>query len=203
MKLRTLALSTLLAAAACGKSSDLPRLQEEASSIVSVYTPRVDALQRRVKELDQRGQALGGAANDAPAKQLYSQARAKVDQLRGLLQSLPGATQEAAKTNNAEELEKLIDESRERIEKDSTEAIDELDAVESWMWTTEGARATQNAQGEPAPTPPPGSGTNTGTGAQPGTPTGTTGAATDGTSPPPTAAPTPPGQGSDAGRRVP
>ena len=175
MKLRSIALFMFLAVAACGKSSDLPRLQEEALGLVQVYTPEVDALQRQVKQLDQRGQALGGAANSADAQRQWNEARAKVDQLRGLLQSMPSAVQAAAKTGNAEELTKLIDESRARIEKDSTAAAAQLDAVESWMWTAESAHATPPAPPAPAPAP-----------AAP--------AATDATSPAP-------GAGSDTGHR--
>jgi hypothetical protein len=186
MKLRSIALFMFLAVAACGKSSDVPRLQEEALGLVQVYTPQIDALQRQVKQLDQRGQALGGAANSADAQRLWTEARAKVDQLRGLLQSMPAAVQAAAKTNNPEELEKLIDESRARIEADTTAAADQLDAVESWMWGAESARATPTppAPTPPAPTPPPAD-----TGTPPAAPV-----ATDGTSPAP-------GAGSDTGHR--
>jgi len=185
MKLRSIALFMFLAVAACGKSSDLPRLQEEALALVQVYTPQVDALQRQVKQLNERGQALGGATNSADAQRQWNEARAKVDQLRGLLQSMPAAVQAAAKTGNAEELTKLIDESRARIEKDTTAASDQLEAVESWMWVAESARATPTPP-PPAPAPAPAPVDPAPAPAAP--------AATDGASPAP-------GAGSDTGHR--
>lgn len=194
MKLRTIALFTLLAVAACGKVSDQPRLQEEALGLVKTYTPRVDALQRRLAELDKRGRAARSAGDPAAAMRLWSEAQAKIDQLRGLLQGMPAAVQTAAKTNNPEELEKLIDGSEARLEHDIIESNAQLDGVESWIWNAEHQTVAQAAA------PGAGTGSDTGTATQP---TETTGAATDGTSPPPTAAPTPPGAGSDAGRRLP
>jgi len=152
-----LALGLALSLAGCQKSPDLGRVKEETLELVKVHVKALDQLQRRSDALLQRGQTLGAKTRGnsqgiADAGRILTEARAKLDQLRGLAQSAPKSVEEAMKAGNDEEMYKLSDEMVEKLEDGATLVRADLDAVEQWLAIAEGRPAP--AAPVPPPTPP-------------------------------------------------
>jgi hypothetical protein len=127
-------LFAVIAASGCEKTNDVPRLQEEALAIQKTYQERLGELAQRAEVLGKRGNTLPpDAPNSADAQRSYRQAREKLEECHGNLQQVP--TRVRAGTTS-EELDKLIDELRERLEACVVETTSELAAVESWIGVT-------------------------------------------------------------------
>jgi hypothetical protein len=158
-KLRSIWLSSvllgllgLLTSAGCEKSSDVGRMQEDATTMVKGYRPRIEELQRRSDLLMKRDRALTTALPGiTEARKLLGEAKRRIDQLEGTLDAAPAAIQAGAKSGHAEELEKLMDELHAKLEDGIIESTSALAAVESWLGTAEATPAVHAPP--PAPVP--------------------------------------------------
>jgi len=154
-----LALGLALSLAGCQKSADLSRVKEETLELVKVHNKVLEQLQRRSDALLQRGRTLGAKGSSsqgiADAGRILTEARAKLDQLRGLAQSAPKSVEEAMKAGNDEEMYKLSDELVEKLEDGATLVRADLDAVEQWLAIAEGRPAPAAPVTPPTPPAPP------------------------------------------------
>jgi len=154
-------LLALIAASGCEKTNDVPRLRDEALATAKDYQQRVDELQHRADEIARHANTLPpDALNTADAQRVFRQALSKLSESLRHLQQAQGA----ATSDSIEELEKLIDSLRERVEREVVEITWELSAVESWTATIQqrrGAPRVPPAAPDPAtddaPPVPPGS----------------------------------------------
>jgi uncharacterized membrane protein YccC len=113
------------------------------------YQQRVDELQHRADEIARRANTLPpDSLNSADAQRVFRQVLSKLAEARRHLQQ----AQDAAKADNLEELEKLIDSIRERLDGEVVETTSGLAAVESWIGTVE---QRQNAPRVPPAAPEP------------------------------------------------
>jgi chromosome segregation ATPase len=136
-------LLALLAASGCEKTNDVPRLRDEVLATAKDYQQRVDELQHRADEAARRANTLPrDALNSADAQRVFRQALGKLGEARRHLQQ----AQAAVKSDSVEELEKLLDSVRERVESEVVETTSEISAVESWIGTVE---QRQGAAGAP------------------------------------------------------
>lgn len=158
-----LALAVVLALSAihlggCQKSADLGRIQEESLELVKVHVRVLDQLQRRSDSLFQRGRALGAKAGAnsqgiADAGRLLTEARGRIDQLRGETVKAPSSIAAAAKSGNDEELYKTTDVLVEQLDNGAALVRADLDAVDQWMAIAEG-RPAPAGQAMPATATP-------------------------------------------------
>ncbi len=150
--IKHLVLAVVLATSltACQKSTDLGRVQEESLDLVKVHIKALDQLQRRADRLLERGRVIGSKAGPntqgiADAGRILTEARANLDQLRGLTSSAPKAVADAAKVGE-EELYKTADEMVEKLDNGAAAIRADLDAVDQWLAI---------AESRPAPAAPP------------------------------------------------
>ena len=156
IKLRCTVLFTLLAASGCEKSNNVPGLQEEALATARAYQGRFEELAHRAEALGRRGSSFPpDTRNTADAQRAYRHALSTIDEQSRYLRQIPVRVQAGVKSGDPEELEKLIDEQRQRLEVRLTEANAEITAVESWIGLADQAQATRRAAGAPAAAPPP------------------------------------------------
>jgi len=178
MKLRSLygPVLALALGGGCAKSNDVAPLQAEATALGATYTAQVDNLERRAKELEERAGRVRAAPDVGEAVRLFNEARIKVAELRAMAQRAPaaiamaagGATSKPAGSaagsaaSPAEEpsdpkwnLERILDEMKERFTVGITEATAKLDAMESWIYYAERYVAPQPVAPPPEPTAPP------------------------------------------------
>jgi hypothetical protein len=132
-----------LAAAGCEKVNDVPRMQDEALEVAKSYRGRLDELAHRADAI--RFDRL----RTADAKLTYKEARIALDRARTELQRLALTIPDKAKAGTPEDLQRLIDTARERLELGVTDATSKLSAVESSL-----AMAEHPGDGRP-PAPPP------------------------------------------------
>jgi hypothetical protein len=173
MKLRAFALCIVLALyavvlAGCGKTSDLPAMQDEANGVVTMYKPRFEHLEKRVVALEDRSrrippQTVVDPASVKDVQRLFSEANTKLNEMKGEMASAANRIKAAAtppdeskpadaNKNPRTELLKLTGELRERFETGHTEINAKLDSVESWLATLEWRPLTATT---PPPPPPP------------------------------------------------
>lgn len=158
--------AALLALSGCDKSSDLPRLQDDATATAARYQERIDELNRRVQALGQRAaQVPRDAFDTANAARLYQKARANLDRSRAELRQVPKQIQDAAKAGGVADLRKLNATMRDRLDAALQEAVSSLDAVESWLAVSAQRKspppaptARADVHGDPDPDPDPGHG---------------------------------------------
>jgi len=146
---------------ACEKSDNVSQLHQEAVDTAKFYAPQVDQLDKRRQEIFQHGRNVPGNLPDVPEiVKLITEAGDKVNEMKGITGSLEKQADEAAKANKLDELEKLNDESREKLDADWTIANEDLTKVEGWLWQYEQHRQlppppppvpTPNDTGEPPP----------------------------------------------------
>jgi len=136
------ALLALCTASGCEKVNDVPRLKDEALTMASGYQERFDDLAHRAAAIKP------DRLTTSEAQRVYLQAKSTIDRFQNDVRQLPVQAQTSAANGNAEDLQKLIDMTRERFEDGVIEATSELTAVENWL-------AAADQHGAPrAPAPP-------------------------------------------------
>ena len=139
---------------ACEKSNNVAQLEAQANAVGKTYAPIADELDKRRQEIFQRGKNVPGNLPDVPeVVRLIGEAGDKINEMKGITSAIDKQADEAAKTNKPDELEKIIDESQEKLENDETVANEDLTRVESWLWQYEQSRSRQAAA--PKEPPPP------------------------------------------------
>jgi hypothetical protein len=94
-------LVVLIAASACDRTSDLPRLQDEALAAARDYQQRFDELAHRAEALPQRSTGAPAGAPYRDAAQLaFRQAVVAIEEHRQALQQISAKVQTAAKSGN-------------------------------------------------------------------------------------------------------
>lgn len=155
--LSSLFFAALLASAGCQKAADLDRLQEETLTDVKVYVSELDILQKRAESLLARGRGVATAPGVNEAGKRLTEVRARLERLRGMTQSAPTAVAEAAKTG-FEALKKSSDELVDHLDDGIALVRADLEAVESWIASSEHALqarlAPQAPQAPEAPQAP-------------------------------------------------
>jgi hypothetical protein len=148
-------LLALIAAPGCEKTNDVPRLKDEALAVKKDYEQRFDELAHRAEAIGRRGKTLPPDAQDAvSAQRIFRQALSRIEEDRGNLQQVPTGIEAGAKSGNPEELGKLIDGLRERLDRGVVETTSDLAAVESWLGVVEQQQRAARAQAAP-PAPDP------------------------------------------------
>ncbi len=170
-----LALALGLAVTGCSQTSDLPPMQEEANGIVTNYAPRLEDLSRRGASLDQRGGAIRVSTPDAAnALQLFRTTSGRLAELRGIVETAPGAINTATATGKPLELQRVMDSLRQRLDRGFTEVSANLDAVENWIENAERVRSepagTARSGAAPTSSTPPGAAGTRGAGGTAPTP---------------------------------
>lgn len=152
-----------LAAPACDKPNDLPRMQDEVSASVVDHRARFDALKRRAEAVDLRTRALPQDMAAAAALHTLGLARTAIDQDLAHLQQMPTMLSAWMSSSEARKLVRTwLDDRRRGLDDDLVEATAELEAVESWTAIAEqragsarpGAAAEPQEPQEPPPAPP-------------------------------------------------
>lgn len=139
--MKRLLLLAIVLLAACGKSNDVSTLHEEAVQTAAYYQPRLDAADKRVQAIFKRGTTI--PANlpgiEEVGKRL-TEARDTILQLRGIIAKGPDGKSAvekqadlAAKDGKVIDLEKLVQDTDETLERGLTVINADLDSVESWI----------------------------------------------------------------------
>lgn len=124
----------LVALAACEKSNDLGKLQEEAATVVANAKPELEVFARRSNEMLKLGRSIPASTPGIqPAGEALSEANGKIEQLRTLINNAPAEIERAAKTNVPDNVAAVIDNLRERIERDGRVINADLGTVEAWL----------------------------------------------------------------------
>jgi len=151
------AFALALAAAACGKSSDLRPLKEETTGMVNHYAERVAALDQRRADLTRRGSAILQKDDARSVKSQLDEVSTQI--LPGLVRvvkEVPVQIDAVEKDGKLAEPQKvaalraLAIEAEERLADGWLLANGKLDAVEIWLTRAEG----RPAAAQPAPLPP-------------------------------------------------
>ncbi len=139
MKIRILASLIALSLAlvlsgGCGKTSDLPHLQEETAGMVTSYAARFDDLRRRGEAIMERGNSLGVSQAEAQVPlQIFGAAMNRLDALRTRATTATTEIKSLAAKGDRLALQKLGDSLRTELRSGFTEINADLDAVESWI----------------------------------------------------------------------
>lgn len=142
-----------LVVVACDKSNNVAQLHAQANAVTKTYAPIADALDKRRKEIFERGKNVPGNLPDVPEiVRLIGEAGDRINEMHGITSAIDKQADDAAKSNKAAELEKLIDESHEKLEADQRIANEDLTRVEGWLWQYESGRS---APPKVVPPPPP------------------------------------------------
>ena len=150
--LRSAALLALIAASACDKPDDLPRMQDEITASVQAFSARFDALKRRADAIEPRTHALPQDTAAASALHALGVARTAIDQSLSHLQQVPAMLRAGRSSRDVRSLlQAWLSDERRQLEDSVIEATSALEAVESW---TAGAEQRAGAP-QPAAAPPP------------------------------------------------
>jgi len=141
------ALFALFTASGCEKINDVPRLRDEALTIAAGYQERFDDLAHRAAAINP------DRLTTTEVQRVYLQAKSTLDRFRNDVRQFPVQVQAGAANGNAEELAKLIDETRARFEHGVIETTTELTAVENWL-TAADQHGAQRGAPPPAPASP-------------------------------------------------
>ncbi|MEO6777632.1 MAG: hypothetical protein ABI467_32190 [Kofleriaceae bacterium] len=153
----------------CAKPSDTATLHDEAVATNNYYQPWVDALAKRGQAIVERGGKLGAAmpAGGEIASREISMAGQQLAELRNLTAPASDGTSglvkqadAAAKDGNNVELQKLIDESQEKLGVGTRTIAEELNVAENWLARAEDMKAAAASPAAVAPTSPDTGGTS-------------------------------------------
>jgi hypothetical protein len=135
-----------LLGAGCAKSSDVGRLEEEATGVATRYKPRLDDLSRRLDKLMARDKLIADTVTGHPlaSRRLFDM-RAMLEQLKNEVSTSPGAIVSASKLGPTD-LIRLTDHMDEQLRDGVRRVNDEIDALDSWI---------SIAETQPHPTTPP------------------------------------------------
>jgi hypothetical protein len=137
------ALLALFTASGCEKVNDVPRLKDEALTMASGYQERFDDLAHRAAAINP------DRLTTTEVQRVYLQAKSTLDRFRNDVRQFPVQAQTSAVNGNPEDLQKLIDVTRERFEDGVIEATTELTTVENWL-TAADQHGAQRAPATPA-----------------------------------------------------
>ncbi|HEY0252003.1 MAG TPA: hypothetical protein VGC41_10775 [Kofleriaceae bacterium] len=178
----------LLAAGACSKPNDAVALHDEAIAISHFYKPAVEDMNKRGQEIVARGgklQISSGQAGAEVASRAISMAGQQLGELRGLVVPGPDGKSQIEKEadglfkeGKTVELQKLIDESNEKLETGARVIAGELNLAEAWIdnverGTTVAVAGTPPTQPSPEPAGSPGGGADSPSPARAEVPAGT------------------------------
>lgn len=143
----------VLALAGCAKPDDTATLHDEAVAVGKYYQPAVDALYKRGAVIVERGGKLGVTLPGGDAiTRTINLAGGQLNELKTLV--TPGAdgksqiekqADTAAKEGKTVELQKLIDESNEKLEEGTRLVAQELNVAENWLARAESLKAAAAA----------------------------------------------------------
>ena len=167
--------AALALAAACGKHNDAAILQEEANTLAKHYQAKPDR-PSQLELLDQRVQAIFKRGSTIPGNlpgiedvgKRLQEARDTIVKLNGIVgkgpdgkSALEKQAEAAAKAGKVDDLQKLVHDSEEELERGLTVINDDLDAVEAWIANYDRKTLAMNVAapaggqtGEPAPAAP-------------------------------------------------
>jgi hypothetical protein len=138
---------------ACEKSNNVAQLHAQANAVTKTYAPIAAELGKRMDSIHARGKNVPGNLPDVPELvRLITEAGDKINEMKGITAAIDKQADDAAKANKPDELEKLIDESHEKLDLDATVANEDLTRIEGWLWQFEQGRMSQPAA--PVPLPP-------------------------------------------------
>ena len=133
----------------CSKPNDTATLHDEVVAINNYYQPWVDAASKRGLALIERGGKLGIAMPGGEvASRAISMAGQQLAELRNM--TTPGTdgksmlvkqADAAAKDGKDAELEKLVEESQEKLDVGTRTVAEELNVAENWLLRAEDAKA--------------------------------------------------------------
>lgn len=120
--------------AACEKSSDLGKYQEEGKAALAETAPEMDELNARTTRALTTGRQL---PPETPGLQqvgtVLTEGRGVLEQLKLFLGNIPAELDKAAKTGNPDAVSGVIDKLRRRFEHDTTVINADLTTVEAYF----------------------------------------------------------------------
>ncbi|HEX7836883.1 MAG TPA: hypothetical protein VF469_05440 [Kofleriaceae bacterium] len=154
--LRSAALLALIAASACDKPNDLPRMQDELLASVNGYHARFDELKRRADAIEPRTHALPQDTAAASALHTLGVARTAIDRSLGQLSQVPQMLPAWLAARDARsQLAAWLSDKRRELEAAVLETTSELEAVESWTAVAEQRAGAPQPAAAPPPEPEP------------------------------------------------
>ena len=162
--------AALALAAACGKHNDAAILHEEAVELAKHYQVKLDPLDQRVQAIFKRGSTIpGNLPGIEDVGKRLQEARDTIVKLRGIIGAGPDGksavekqAEAAAKDGKVADLQKLVHDTEEEIERGLTIVNGDLDSVESWIANYDRKTLAMNTAapaggqtGEPAQPPAP------------------------------------------------
>lgn len=154
----------LLAAPACGKHNETDVLVHEVTAIAKHSAPQLEALDKRVQAIFQRGATIPATTPGIEAVGTkLTEARDLIVNLRGQVSPAADGKSavekqaiDAAKNRRINDLTKLVHDTEASIERGITIINDDLQSVESWIaYYDRKALATGGGGAPPAPQPQP------------------------------------------------
>jgi hypothetical protein len=142
--------------AGCSKANDVPALEEEATSTLKFYQPRLDALQSRLGVvLQQSGRVAKNLPGSEEATRALVDARDKLVELDNLRKNVEKTAPALAKENKAQDLAILLENEQHSFDTGVVFIHENLSEVESWLGN---ALRMQGAAPPPAPVETPATG---------------------------------------------
>jgi hypothetical protein len=155
-----LCLLVVLGLAACGKTNDVAELHDEAMGVAKYYQPRLDELAKRANAIVRRGNVPADAPGLAEARARLTEAGKKLGELQSIVAPAAGGKSEVekqadelAKAGNVADLDKLVADTRNRLDEGTLEVNDAFTTVENWLSATEERMKQNPAANPPAPNP--------------------------------------------------
>jgi hypothetical protein len=159
--MKVLVVVLLIALAACGKTSDVGAMQDEALGMVNGYKERFEMLDARLRDVLLRSTRISqqqvANLSDTPNVRLMSEdAMRSLADLKNEVAAAGNQIQNAAKGSNARtDVAHLEFKFKTEFERRYTELNAEIDAVELWISSVDLRSATRPAAPAPTPTPTP------------------------------------------------
>lgn len=154
----------LLAAPACGKHNETDVLVHEVTAIAKHNAPQLEALDKRVQAIFQRGATIPATTPGiesvgtklTEARDLIVNLRGQVSPAADGKSAVEKQAAEAAKNRRINDLEKLVHDTEASLERNITIINDNLQSVESWIayYDRKGLATPGAAGGTPPATSP-------------------------------------------------
>jgi hypothetical protein len=148
--LSALALSSLVAVAACGRPSDVPALREEAETVVARTGPRVAAVKFRLGAIagvfTSPDHKYATAADYRDAQRVVRDGMLEVNAVENDLARAPKEIDEDAKDETGAKLGAFTDEKKEQWNDKIVRAIADAESGEVWLGRMQQDAAAQVAQ---------------------------------------------------------
>ena len=128
-------IALLLALAACEKSNDLGKLQDEANTVVAHGRAEVDAYVRRTNELLEIGKCVPASTPGIQiAGEVRVEATRKIEELQKALGAAPAEIDRTVKSGVPDNVQAVIDNLDKILEANGRVIVADFTTVENWLY---------------------------------------------------------------------